>query len=155
MTSGAVVARSYKQGRYRPVNPGKYVGNPNNIVYRSSWELRVMRKFDVSPRVIRWSSEEFIVPYYDTIKGHARRYFPDFVITKLDDDGVERSVMVEVKPLKETLPPVHKAGKRRQTIINEEITWRNNSDKWKAAEEYCKRNGWEFLKITERELGML
>ena len=29
------------KGRYKPINPSKYKGNPTNIIYRSSWELKL------------------------------------------------------------------------------------------------------------------
>lgn len=28
----------YYQGKYKPKNPEKYVGDINNIIFRSSWE---------------------------------------------------------------------------------------------------------------------
>ena len=36
---------TYK-GRFTPQNPKKYNGNSDNIIYRSSWELRVMKYLD-------------------------------------------------------------------------------------------------------------
>jgi hypothetical protein len=139
----------YHQGKYKPQNPKKYVGNPSDIVFRSGLELRVMKKFDSSPNIIRWTSETIVVPYFDPVKGKARRYFPDFVITKVGPSGVEETVMVEVKPKSETRKPVHKPGKRRDRIIREETTWATNQAKWIAATDYCKRNGWTFQVIDE------
>ena len=48
----------YKQGFYYPKNPNKYVGDVDNIVYRSSWELRVFKWMDDNPSVLEWASEE-------------------------------------------------------------------------------------------------
>jgi hypothetical protein len=31
-------------------------------------------------------------------------------------------------------------------------TWGINQAKWAAAEIYCKERGWEFVKITERDV---
>ena len=39
---------SYK-GWFRPKNPIKYKGDAANIVYRSNWELRVMKHLDINP----------------------------------------------------------------------------------------------------------
>ena len=36
--------------------------------------------------------------------------------------------------------------------INEVVTWSVNKAKWKAAEEFCKDQNWEFMLITEKEL---
>ena len=33
----------YHQGRFHPQNPQKYKGDVNNIIYRSSWELKFMQ----------------------------------------------------------------------------------------------------------------
>jgi len=53
---------SYK-GTFKPKNPSKYNGDANNIIYRSLWELRVMKYLDDHPKVIWWASEELIIPY--------------------------------------------------------------------------------------------
>jgi len=140
-------------GKFNPQNPQKYAGDPKGIVYRSSLEFKMMRRFDSSPHVVLWSSEEFIVPYYDPVKKKARRYFPDFVIKYVGADGTEQVQMIEVKPYKETIKPSHKPGKQRRRILNEELTWANNQAKWAAAEEYCSSKGWKFVKITEKEIG--
>jgi Straboviridae/Kyanoviridae head completion nuclease len=140
------------RGFFKPKNPHKYAGDPTKIVYRSSLELRMMQKFDSSENVVRWASEEVIVPYFDPVKGRMRRYFPDFVIQKVGSLGVVETVMIEVKPHGETIKPTHAAGKRRSRIIREELTWANNQAKWAAAEEYCRSKGWTFSKITDVEI---
>ena len=68
---------SYK-GRYIPKNPNKYKGDPTNIIYRSSWELKLMRYLDEHSDVVQWASEEFFIPYKSPIDGRYHRYFPDF-----------------------------------------------------------------------------
>ncbi len=136
------------RGKFRPKNPQKYAGDPTSIVYRSSLELKVMRKFDTNESVIRWASEELVVPYYNPVKQRPARYFPDFVVQRKDG----KTMMVEVKPAKESSPPVHKKGKKRQSIITEELTWATNKAKWEAAREFCRRNGWEFVILTEKDI---
>lgn len=142
------------RGKFKPTHPEKYEGNPNGIVYRSSLELKMMKKFDRSSSVIRWASEEIAIPYYDPVKKKMRRYFPDFVIRKVSPDGSHETLMIEVKPSSETRKPVHKKGKRRSRIIAEELTWANNQAKWAAAESFCADRGWRFVKMTEREIGL-
>lgn len=142
------------RGKFKPNNPAKYKGDPLGIVYRSSLELKLMRRFDANDRVIWWSSEEIIVPYFDPVKKKSRRYFPDFVIRTLREDGTEETLMIEVKPFKETKKPTHKPRKRRAAIISEELTWANNQAKWAAAEAFCARQGWRFIKMTEKEIGL-
>ena len=41
----------YRQGKYRPQNPKKYGGDPTNIVYRSSYELKFMQYCDLTENV--------------------------------------------------------------------------------------------------------
>jgi hypothetical protein len=57
--------------------------------------------------------------------------------------------MVEVKPESQTKEPVMR-NQRKQTYINEVMTYAKNSSKWKYAEEYCKDRGWEFMILTEK-----
>jgi hypothetical protein len=42
---------AYK-GRFVPKNPKKYAGDANNIIWRSTWEQRVMKYLDESDSVI-------------------------------------------------------------------------------------------------------
>jgi hypothetical protein len=70
---------SYK-GTFLPKNPSKYNGNSKNIIYRSNWELRVMKYFDDHPNVIWWASEELPIPYVSPVDNKTHRYFPDFIV---------------------------------------------------------------------------
>lgn len=143
---------AYK-GKFRPLNPGKYKGDPTNIIYRSRWELVYMSRLDKDPTVIEWSSEEHIIPYRSPLDNRTHRYFPDFYVKKKMSDGKTESALIEIKPKKETVPPqvINKPNKR---YINEVATWGKNSAKWKAAREYCKDRGWKFEILTEDHLGI-
>lgn len=141
------------KGKFKPKNPGKYRGDAGGIVYRSSLELKVMRRFDSSPDVLWWASEEMHVPYYDPSTKRPRRYFPDFLFCRRDANGREKVFMVEVKPASQVKPPTHRPGKKRARVISEELTWATNKAKWDAAREFCARNGWEFMTLTDREIG--
>ena len=92
---------SYK-GIFKPSNPRKYKGDPNNIVYRSLWERKMMVYCDLNDNIMEWASEEFFVPYYDPTMKKVRRYFPDFFIKYTDKDGRVRRSVIEVKPMRET-----------------------------------------------------
>ena len=143
----------YLQGLYTPKNPKKYDGDPTKVVYRSSWELRLFNWCDSSPNVVRWSSEEVIVPYICPTDGKAHRYFVDAKVVILGKDGKERTYLVEVKPEKETAAPKERKRKTKG-YWGEVMTWGKNQAKWTAADEYAKRRGWQFKLITERELGL-
>lgn len=68
------------QGVYLPKNKNKYCGNYNNIIYRSSYELKFMHFCDYHNAIIRWSSEETIVMYKNPFDNKYHRYFLDFWI---------------------------------------------------------------------------
>ena len=53
---------AYK-GKFKPKNRDKYKGNPTNIIYRSLWERRFMVYCDSNNSVVKWSSEEIVIPY--------------------------------------------------------------------------------------------
>jgi len=140
-------------GRFTPTNPQKYQGDYKNIVYRSSWECRVMDWLDRNESVIYWASEEVIVPYKSPVDGRMHRYFPDFVIKVKSKDGQTKTIMLEVKPKKQTRPPQPQKRMTKQ-YINEVVTWGINEAKWKAANEFCLDRGWEFKIMTEDHLGL-
>jgi TnsA endonuclease N terminal len=146
-------AGNIEKGIFKPKNPGKYKGDPTNIVWRSSWEKRVMKYLDENRNVLEWQSEEVVVPYKSPVDNKFHRYFPDFIAKVRNKDGTTRTVMIEVKPEKQTLPPERKKGKRRSTYITEVATYAVNDAKWNAAKEFCLDRGWEFIIMTERHIG--
>ena len=77
---------TYK-GLFKPKNPSKYKGNINEIVYRSSWEKKMMIYCDTTTSVIEWGSEELVIPYVSPWDGRYHRYFPDFYVKVKDRSG--------------------------------------------------------------------
>jgi hypothetical protein len=145
--------KSTIKGKFKPKNPQKYKGNPTNIIFRSSYELRFMRFCDNDDRILRWSSEEVIIPYRSPIDKRIHRYFPDFLVQMKRPDGSINTMLIEIKPAVQTKEP-KKQTKITKRYINEVFTWGVNEAKWKAAEEYCKDIQWEFKIFTEKELGI-
>lgn len=112
-----------------------------------------MKYFDLNPSILHWSSEEVIVPYKSPIDGRWHRYFPDFLIHVKNKDNQTETIMIEVKPHKQTKEP--KPQKRiTKKYLYEVQTWGINSSKWRAAEEFCADRKWKFMIITEKELGI-
>jgi hypothetical protein len=146
------VAKRYLQGQFKPRNPHKYKGDVTRILYRSSLELRCMTHFDNHQDVIWWQSEEVIVPYRDAGTGRNRRYFPDFVININNKEGINETLMIEVKPQAETEPPKKTKNKKEKTFIKEAMTWGTNSSKWAYAEKFCTDRKWKFVILTEKEI---
>lgn len=141
------------KGKYKIKNPDKYKGNPTNIVYRSSWELKFMNYLDNNPNVVWWSSEEMCVPYYNPVDQKPHRYFPDFLMCVKQKDGSEQTFMVEIKPEIQTKEPEIPSRKTKKYIM-EVFEYAKNQAKWKYAEEYCKDRGWRFQIITEADLNI-
>jgi hypothetical protein len=140
------------KGLFHPKNPKKYNGNADNIVYRSSWEIRVMKWLDDNPNVIWWASEEIAIPYKSPIDQRVHRYFPDFIVKLKQKNGKETTLILEVKPESQTKQPVRK--RKTQRFIQESVTYAVNQEKWRAADLFCKEHGWQFKLITEKELGI-
>ena len=145
-----------KKGLFKPKFPQKYKGNPCNIVYRSSWEYKLMKYFDLSGNIVEWQSEELWIPYRSPIDRKIHRYFPDFLIRVVDKEGNKTTKIIEVKPKKQTIPPEIKKNGTKPTrkYLTEAVNYGINSAKWKAAKDYCSDRKWEFLIFTERELGI-
>ena len=139
---------TYK-GRYFPTNPKKYKGNPNQIIYRSLWERKVMVYCDKNDAIIEWGSEEVIVPYISPWDGKLHRYFPDFYMKVRQADASTKKFIVEVKPKSQTKEPVRNPKRKTRKWFGEVKNWGINQAKWKSAEEYCKDQGMEFKIFTE------
>lgn len=144
------VSRAYS-GKYRPKNPDKYKGDINNIFWRSFWERKFMMFLDNHPDILRWNSEEIIIPYTNPMDGRRRRYFPDFWMEKLGLDGKIEQVIVEVKPFAQTQEPKPKTKITRQ-YLTEVSTWGVNSAKWSAAQKFCEKKNMKFLLVTEKDM---
>ena len=147
------MARNYKQGIYTPKNPNKYRGNSDNIVYRSSWELRVFKWMDDNPSVLEWASEECVIPYKSPVDLKLHRYFPDIWAKVLGVDGRTKTYLLEIKPEAQANEPKVKKRITKQ-YINEVCTYAINQAKWKAARSYCLDRKWEFKVLTEKDLGI-
>lgn len=143
----------FHKRKFKPTNPQKYLGDHSNIIMRSSWETKFAIWCDTNPAILKWSSEETIVPYVSPIDNKPHRYFIDFKIQVRKKDGNIRTYLVEIKPEHQTRPP-EKPSKKTRKFLQEVMTWGVNEAKWKAASRYAKDRGWEFVILTENELGI-
>ena len=143
----------FHKRKFTPVFPEKYSGDPTNIIMRSSWETKFANWCDKNPSIVKWHSEETVVPYRCQTDNRIHRYFIDFKIDVKNTSGDIKTYLVEVKPAMQTQPPKF-PGRRTQRYLTESMTFIKNQSKWKAATEYCKDRGWEFKIITEKELGI-
>ena len=143
---------SYK-GKYHPSYPRKYKGDPTNIIYRSLWERKFMVYCDKNDNILEWASEEIAIPYRSPIDNRVHRYFPDFYMKVKERGGKIKRYVIEVKPAKQTKPPV-KPKRQTKGYIREAYEYAKNQAKWKMAREFCADRQWEFKVVTEKELGI-
>jgi len=142
---------------YIPINPSKYRGS-GKIVCRSSWEKIFCSWSDNNPAVVEWSSEPFGIPYIDKTsrdkKGLPKRrsYYPDFLCKITNSQGILDTWLIEVKPSSQCKPPSKRGNKSNKTMIYESKAWAVNQSKWQSAEQLCKKRGWKWKILTEKQL---
>lgn len=146
------MARRYHQGKYTVKNREKYLGDPTNCIYRSGWEKKLMIALDHSEKVVKWGSEETVIPYLSPLDGAVHRYFMDFTVVAKGADGKPVVTLIEVKPEAQKHAPKMKKGRRKSLYEKELQTYLVNQAKWKAAENLCAKKGWRFVVCTEKEL---
>lgn len=164
--------QGYLHETYVLRNPSKYIGNPSLIIYRSGWELSFCKWCDITPSVVRWSSEPIKIPYYDRISKLAeckkqgldpndyrnwvvKNYNTDFWVEIKRDDNIQK-MFIEIKPsekLKKPIPPPDNAPlkdikrfniKAKEYIINEA--------KYAAMNAWATKYGAKFYVFTENTL---
>ena len=138
------------QGIFKPLNPQKYKGNVNNIIYRSSWEKRFMMYCDKNRSVLEWGSEEIAISYR-SVDNRPHRYYPDFYMKVRKSDGTYQKFIVEIKPKKQTRKP-KKPLRETRTYKNALITYERNRRKWSTAYAWCHKRNMKFLILTEDHL---
>lgn len=143
------MSNRFHQGKYIPKYPQKYAGDVTKIFYRSSWEKLFMIWCDQTDAVVKWSSEEIVIPYLFTIDNKIHRYFPDFHIEIKKPDGSIKKILIEIKPSKDMKI---KASKNQKQLIENAVIVEQNRCKWAAAQRFCEENGFEFKVLTEKDL---
>lgn len=140
----------YYQGRFKPKNPEKYKGDINDIVYRSFWERQTFGWLDRNDNIVQWNSEETVIPYICKTDGKPHRYFMDvWFITKTG-----QQYLIEIKPKKETVPPVTPKRKTKR-YLQESMTYVKNQCKWEAAAKYAEKHNMKFEVWHEDRLKQL
>lgn len=138
----------YKQGIYRPINPDKFLGT--TAIYRSGLELKFFKFCDLNENVIKWGSENIVIPYVSPLDGRAHRYYVDNYVVIKEGDNIKK-YLIEIKPSTQTRPPTTKYRKKSH-LLYEQKQYATNVAKWEAARKYCKSKGLHFLILTEKEL---
>ena len=140
--------KKWRQGIFVPNNQGKFIGR--KATYRSGLELKFFRFCDTNPNVLEWGSENIVVPYKSPLDNRHHKYYVDNFVVIREGDEVKK-YLVEIKPYKQTKKPQTKY-RNKQHLIYEQKAYVTNQAKWEAAREYCKKCGYTFIIITEKEL---
>ena len=142
----------YKQGKFTPQNPDKWI-NPDNIIFRSGLELKFFYKCDNNHNILSIGSEEIIVPYVSKYDGKVHRYYPDLYLKVKNKHGEIKKFLVEIKPFifckKPQLP---KSGRKTRSYLENVKNYIVNQSKWAAATEFAEKHRMKFIIITEKDL---
>jgi hypothetical protein len=79
----------------------------------------------------------------------------DLIATIRQADGSTKTILIEIKPKAETLPPKEPKRKTEKSLASYRKaveTFIKNQAKWEAAREYCKKNGIDFVILTEEHI---
>jgi hypothetical protein len=148
-------AGAIKQGYFKPSNPEKYVGDPTQIIFRSSWEFKFLQWCDQSPTILAYSSEPVGIPYYSPLDKRGHVYYVDFYIVTKDNDGNEQKWLIEVKPNKYVSAPTAPARMTNKQTANYVYAAKQyiiNQAKFEAARDFASQRGIKFGIITENFL---
>lgn len=137
------------KGEYTLKHPEKYLGKLP-VIYRSSWEISLMKVFDENPAVLGWSSESISIPYRNPLTGKWSLYLPDFMAIYVDKKNNKHVEIIEVKPEKEN--PFADVKTLRRLTPRDQLTRAINQAKFGSAMAFCQRKGWTFRVMTEKNL---
>jgi len=140
----------YKQGVFKPKNLHKYNGDVDKIIYRSGLELKFFNFLDNNKNILKWSSEEVVVPYI-SLDGKIHRYFLDIWAKVKTKNGAIKEFIGEIKP--EVFTKAPKKPKRMTRQWKEKYkTYLINQAKWDSAKKFAEKKGWKFELLTENDI---
>jgi hypothetical protein len=144
-------SRPYKQGVFKPKNSLKFDGKA--AIYRSSYELKFFRWCDENVNVLKWGSENVVIPYVNPNTNKLSKYFVDSFIV-LKEGSKHNKYLIEIKPFKQTRPPNPSRYRNKDNLLYEQTMWNQNQAKWDAANKWAKKHSAEFIILTEKELNI-
>ena len=152
-----VFGGKFKQGYFKVSNVSKYIGDPNKIIARSSWEAKFMSWCDQHPSVIRWSSEPVAIPYISPLDKKAHKYYVDFYVVTMKEDK-ELQWLIEIKPAAQFKPPDPMMLEGRRTLKKiQSYNWQLrtfiiNSAKFESAVRFAQDRNMRFAIADENFL---
>lgn len=140
------------RNKFFPKNTSKYIGDYSNIVCRSLWERKFCKYLDENKNILRWAFEKIKIPYQSPLDNQLHHYIPDFIVEKRNRDNSVSTLLIEIKPLKQTKKPVLTESVSKKTFSKNMQTYLVNQAKWKAAKSFCDENEIKFIVLTEKEI---
>lgn len=142
--------------KYLLRHPDKYIGDVDNVIYRSTWEYNAFKFCDNNPNILSWCSEEIAIPYMKPVLvssgkliAKPARYFPDLYVEYKNRHGELLKELIEIKPKKQTRAS---RSKKYATNLYENIVYMVNMAKWDAAKAWCAPRNIKFCILTEDSL---
>jgi hypothetical protein len=155
-----------KKGKYKVINPEKYLGSKNPI-YKSGWERKVFDMMDRNPNIVKWGYECIEIYYANPIKGKFTVYYPDVYCHLVDVSGEHRQFLIEIKPAKMCIiPPKPKVPvtakgmdgnryKKAMMRYNSALAdYMVNMAKWEAAQRFCLKHKIKWLILNDENSGL-
>ncbi len=146
-------------GTFFPQHPEKFVGTNHSPQYKSSLERATMSALDKSPAVVQWCYEKTVIRYKNPIEGGVHNYYIDFTAIVKDPKGLLHKILIETKSYHETQAPEKPANllteKQKANYARACEVYVKNQAKWAAARDFAKQHGYDFIVVTERNLGCL
>jgi len=113
----------------------------------------MMQQCDQLSSILKWNSEEVVIPYISPVDGKKHRYFMDFWLQYRTKSGEVKEKLVEIKPHAQRFPP--KMPKRRsRKHLMEVQTYLVNQAKWEQAAIYAENRGMDFAVFDEYDLAI-
>ena len=148
-------SEKYLNGKYKPTNIVKYIGDLDSIIFRSSWEFRFCQYCDLNQNIVKWSSEPLSIEYWSPIDKKMHRYHPDYYVKVLQKDGTTKDWILEIKPRNqyalECKPVITgKITEKKLKAYNDKLSvWIINRCKFEAAKKFAESIGYQFGTIDE------
>jgi hypothetical protein len=113
-----------------------------------------MKYLDESSSILKWSSEEVVIPYISPKDNLPHRYFMDFWVKSNTKNGV-KEFLFEIKPWSQTQLPNPPKSRKSSKYIKEVETYLVNQAKWESAAAFAKSKNMTFKVITEKSFNFL
>ena len=80
--------KKWRQGIFVPKNQNKFIGT--KATYRSGLELKFFRFCDDSPNVLKWGSENVVVPYRSPLDNKLHKYYVDNLVVIKEGQEIKK-----------------------------------------------------------------